>query len=260
MAFFTGSVFSKALQMDTGLSVVTPRVFSPEEAPFQTVYLLHGLSDNCHDWNQNTQLGLLADTYRLRFVMPEVQRCFYADMAYGPQYFTYITEELPAICKRLFGVSDRREDSYIMGLSMGGYGALKCALTKPERYAGCGAFSAVCDLQGRLDALQDDYSRRESQAIFGMDLKLAPENDLFQLAKTCEKRGVKPNIFMTCGTEDELYAMNRSFWEEIEQLDLPCTYQEWVGAHEWYFWNKSLHLACAHFFQKPAVKDYCNIV
>ena len=85
-----------------------------------------------------------AGTPGLRSVMPEVQRSFYADMAAGLDYFGYVAVELPAMCERMFGLPHERTKRYVMGLSMGGYGALKCALTYPERYAGVGSFSGRC--------------------------------------------------------------------------------------------------------------------
>ena len=56
-------------------------------------------------------------------------------MACGLPYFTYVSEELPTLCRRMFSLSAAREKNYVFGLSMGGYGAMKCALTYPGRYA-----------------------------------------------------------------------------------------------------------------------------
>lgn len=96
------------------------------------LYLLHGLSDNHSCWLRRTAVDRYAEEYGIAVVMPEVQRSFYCDMAHGPAYFTYIADELPQICQRLFRLSDKREDTFIAGNSMGGYGALKAALSRPE--------------------------------------------------------------------------------------------------------------------------------
>lgn len=263
MANFSGSISSTVLDMKTGLSVVTPRDILNSTDPYKVVYLLHGLSDNCHDWNENTQLTLLANTYNVVFIMPEVQRSFYTDMVHGLKYFTYISDELPKLCKRLFNISSKREDTYVMGLSMGGYGALKCALSRPEQYAGCAAFSAACYLSDCLDKSDTPEFENvisEMKAVFGENYEKAPENETCYLAKICEKSPVKPDIFMTCGTEDFIYDMSFKFKNFMMDIDIPFTYMEWPGVHEWYLWNKSLHLACEHFFTRINPDwNYCNI-
>lgn len=260
MAYLKGSIYSEALQMRSGLVIVTPKnVADLREKPPKAVYLLHGLSDNCDDWAQNAQLPLLADAYRLIFLVPEVQRSFYTDMAYGPAYFTYIADELPRLCQSLLPLTGKREDTYVMGLSMGGYGALKCALSRPERFAGCAAFSAACILEDCVEFAQGQVMQ-EMRSVFGLNSELLPQNDLRFLAKECEKKPQKPEIFMTCGTEDFIHEQSVKFREFMKGVDIPFTYQEWPGVHEWYLWNKSLHLACRHFFPRVTPEDYCNIV
>ncbi|WP_077532394.1 alpha/beta hydrolase [Massiliimalia massiliensis] len=264
MANFSGTIYSKTLDMRTHLNIVTPKDILDVPDNGKIVYLLHGLSDDADAWLKNAQLPLLANDYNLTFVLPEVQRSFYTDMAYGLDYFTYVTEELPKICKRLFGLSDKREDNYVMGLSMGGYGALKCALKKPEQYAGCAAFSALTDLHFLLKQAREDFPRpehaiREIKAVFGQDYELMEENDLYRIAKECEKNPLKPRIFMACGTEDFLHEINLQFRDFMSSLDFDYTYQEWAGIHEWYLWNKALHLACGHFFPRYVTENYCNI-
>lgn len=145
MAFLNCEVFSKTLNMATALRVILPD--EGELGAANTVYLLHGLSDNSSGWTRYTAVEQYARERGLAVVMPEVQRSFYADMAAGLDYFGYVAVELPAMCERMFGLPHERTKRYVMGLSMGGYGALKCALTYPERYAGVGSFSGVVDIR-----------------------------------------------------------------------------------------------------------------
>ena len=103
-------------------------------------------------------------------------------------------------------------------------------------------------------------SYQELQAIWGMNLEKMEENDIRVLAKQCEKSSLKPDIFVTCGTEDYIYEMSVRLRDFMKGVDLPFTYQEWPGSHEFYLWNKSLHLACEHFFTRVDPENYCNIV
>src|SRR5690606_35149889 len=110
------------------------------------LYLLHGLSDDDTIWLRRTSIERYVAGLGLAVVMPNVHRSFYADMAYGGQYWTFLTEELPRVAGDFFPLSDAREDNYVAGLSMGGYGAFKWALSYPERFAAAGSLSGVLDL------------------------------------------------------------------------------------------------------------------
>ena len=258
MADFTGNVYSKVLGMNTAVRIITPKRRN-HNGPFRAVYLLHGLSDNSTDWVINTRCSLLAQDYDMMLIIPEVQKSFYIDMAEGAPYFTYITQELPEIMETLFRVSSKREDRYVMGISMGGYGALRCALTYPERYAGCAAFSPACDIQLVMQACLEENPMMAPQEAMGIVGKKVVEQfqehpellepyDLFALAQKQDKNPVKSKLFVTCGTEDFIHQMSVNLAEAMEPLHYDFTYLEWPGIHEWYFWDESVHLAFEHFF------------
>lgn len=161
MAFFRCDLMSESLGMTTSVLVTMPDTDDLDTAPI--IYLLHGLTDNCTGWARYTQAEHLARTHSAILIMPEVQRSFYTDMACGPKYFTYVNQELQAMVRRFFGIQPNPARTYIMGLSMGGYGALKCALTAPQQYAGAAGFSSVADIKAKLPT----FSRwHEDQALF----------------------------------------------------------------------------------------------
>lgn len=256
MATFSGTIFSKALDMCTGLTVVTPADITFDETPYKVVYLLHGLSDNHSCWKDNSRVSLYATEYNVVFIMPEVQRSYYFDMAYGLNYFTYISEELPKICKKLFNISSKREDTYVMGLSMGGYGAMKCALTYPEKYAACGAFSAACKVEHTIrnqSLAHNDSFLKQFKGVIGTELLPPDEGNLYKLAEKAMKKDCQTEIFLTCGTEDDShYQDNVDLAEYLESIGYPCRSQWWKGVHDWYFWDDSLKLMMETFFSKSA--------
>ena len=145
MALLKVEYASKVLEMTTSFQAVLPDEGDLKDA--RVVYLLHGLTDNCTGWTRYSSCERYARERGVALIIPEVQRSFYIDGVYGLNYFTYVSQELPRAVHRMFSLSLAREKNYVMGLSMGGYGALKCALTYPERYAGCGSFSGVADLE-----------------------------------------------------------------------------------------------------------------
>ena len=239
MAYIRCDYSSDFLKMNTSMIVLLPEKRPPAQAP--VIYLLHGLTDNCTGWTRYTSVERYARELEAAVVMPEVQRSFYTDMALGVDYFSYIRQELPEVCGRLFGLASDREKNYIMGWSMGGYGAIKCALTAPSQYAGCAAFSAVTDVAGRWERANAGEGR-EFCAIFGTE-KLVPENcDLFALARKADP-AILPAFYLTCGEQDALYEENLAFAKLLRQRNIGMEFLHWSGDHSWDFWDRSLRQA-----------------
>lgn len=256
MAVFRGDIRSTALGMDTGLAVILPydRPAGVQQTPCKVLYLLHGLGDNCAAWCRYTAIERYARDKGLAVIMPEVQRSFYHDMVHGPDYFTYVSEELPALCGAMFGISTRREDTYIAGLSMGGYGALKCGLTHPGRYAGCASFSGAVDLVGVMaEHSENEALSEEFKAVLGTGLQIRDGDNLMVLAEAVSRlpRAQQPAVYITCGTEDFLYEGNQRFKAHLETLPLDFTFVEWPGEHEWGFWDVSVAKALEFFLPEP---------
>ncbi len=248
MAHLRCDIKSDVMGMYTSLEVVLPDYGRMKDAP--VIYLLHGLSGNCSDWSRFTAVEQYVAKKGAAVIMPEVQRSFYADMALGIDYFSYVREELPQLCSRLFGLSLRREKNYIMGLSMGGYGALKCALSAPKRYAGCAAFSAAIEIEP-LIASASGRMARELQAILGPERKVPPEADPYALLN--RRKGAQlPRFFVTCGEQDALYQENVRFVKALEERGADVRFEHWEGDHRWEVWDKSVEMALEEFF--PAGK------
>jgi S-formylglutathione hydrolase FrmB len=266
MAFFSGTIYSASMNMDTGLGVILPhdtryrrglkelhRGIRVKEKP-KTLILLHGLSDNHAAWSLRTSVLRYAEAYDLAVLMPEVQRSYYQDMKNGPAYFSYLSAELPAAAAELFNLSVSPEDLMIAGLSMGGYGALYAGLSFPEKFHALGCFSSGFDLRSLVEEGDSPTIRqlsgweKDRRGIFGEERVFPDSSDLYKLALLTAGKPKKPRIFMSCGTEDFLYACNlrmRDLLASTGAYDLH--YEEWPGAHEWDFWDTSLRKMLAHF-------------
>ena len=129
MALLKVEYAAKSLEMATVFRAVLPD--EGDLGKVKVVYLLHGLTDNCTGWIRYSACERYARERGVALILPEVQRSFYIDGVHGLPYFTYLSQELPQTVHRMFGLSLDREQNYVMGLSMGGFGALKCALTHP---------------------------------------------------------------------------------------------------------------------------------
>jgi len=250
MAFFEMKYHSDALKMGVSVNIILPEKaktmigMSADGADsYKTLYLLHGLSDDHTTWCRRTSIERYAAEYGIAVVMPCVARSWYTDAAYGMNYFTFVTDELPRVCQGFFrGMSDKREDNFIAGLSMGGYGAIKAALTYPERFGGCASLSGAIDLTTRVRP----NIIKELEGTFGEDFKdnlVAPNtaHDVSYLAKRNAENGTQfPRLYMWCGTEDKLVECNREYHKLLCDLDVEHLYEESEGNHSWKWWD--LHI------------------
>lgn len=247
-----GTVYSETLRLDTGISILTPKNYHGIDR-YKVVYLLHGLAGNHESWLANTMLPVYAEKYQMIFIMPEVTRSFYTDMAQGPAYFTYVAEELPMLIQQVFNVSAKKEDTYVIGASMGGYGALKLALTHPNVFGNALAFSAATLFMAegveKLRSLENlearqaeigEYLAKDLEAAFGVDYgHFQAKADLLTLIQDFGEKP-RPNLYVSCGTSDQLLADNRRFNQELIERGWLLTYHEFAGGHDWYHFNEAL--------------------
>lgn len=233
---------SEELDRNTRMTVILPEQGDPGNA--DVVYLLHGLGDDGSGWLRYTSVERYARFYGLALVVPDGGRSFYTDMRLGLPYFTFVHDELRETCMRFFGFSPKREHTYVMGLSMGGYGALKCCLSTPRRYAGCAAFSAVADIKTTV-AERKDGSEKEFQAIFGEEVE--EKDDLSALLEKAEAEDIPP-LYLACGEQDPRLRQTEDFASALRKKGAPVTCEHWEGIHGWDFWDEAVRRAFASFF------------
>ncbi len=252
MAFVDFHFFSETLGLTCAAHLILPQPTTlqigmaggVERERYPTLYLLHGLSDDHTIWTRRTSIERYAAAKNIAVVMPAVARSFYQDMASGPRYWTFISEELPALCQRYFPLSAAREDNFVAGLSMGGYGALRLGLARPEKFAAAASLSGALDLARRLREVGkagSRISRAEWGGIFGPALQAPAPADLWLLARTLTAApGPKPALYLACGTEDELLDDTRTFHAHLQAAKLPVTYRESPGLHDWAYWDAEI--------------------
>ena len=243
MALITCDFFSEALERGTSMTVILPQptqeqigvTGAVQEGPPRLLYLLHGLSDDHTAWLRYTSIERYAAARGFAVVMPAVDRSFYANEARGHAYWDYVSEELPQVVGRFFRVSGEPADTFVAGLSMGGYGALKLAVTFPERYAGVASLSGVADIRQLADRLdRAEIVERVFGGVFG------PEDDLFGLLATVDP-ATAPRLYVGCGTEeDRLMPPNERFVEEARTRGLDVTSDFRPGVHEWGLWDAQI--------------------
>lgn len=255
MGIFSGTFYSESLMQTTRIQVIFPDL-SNDVTPVVTgtprvLYLLHGLGGDCEEWTRFSKIEYYAKKYNFIIILPQVQRSFYCDTACGSRYFTFVADELPEICSRWFRLDTSRENTFIAGESMGGYGAFKCALSRPDRYGAAASLSGVLDYAALscriLTGDWGDVLPQELRGIHGTVGLPEKKDDLLHLLQQTAPLARKPRLLQLCGTEDFLYADNQTFRRAAQEAHYPITYLEGPGDHEWPYWDKAIQHAFQFF-------------
>jgi len=239
--------FSDSLALSTSMTVLLPQRTTSQigmagtagDGPPPVLYLLHGLSDDDTIWLRRTSVERYVAELGLAVVMPQVHRSFYADEAYGGRYWTFLSEELPALVSSWFRVSERREDTFAAGLSMGGYGALKWALREPSRFAAAASLSGALHIGGSDSRPIRKEDPHLYERIWGNRSPAGSDDDLLALVMRAEPAEL-PQLYVCCGEQDELLPGNRAFLDGCRAASVPVTTSFGPGAHDWAYWDATI--------------------
>jgi putative tributyrin esterase len=234
----------ETVKVNLPLNIILPdpgKMGAVPVAKRKVLYLLHGLSDDASAWQRYSSIETLAAAYGLVVVMPSAGRSFYTDMPNGQKYFTYLTEELPRYLQDIFGLSPRREDTFIAGNSMGGYGAIKAAFLHPELYSAAASFSGVLSLLV-LQALPDDPRREEFSLLFRdlENLSGSEHDPATWLNRAAENPSALPKLFISVGRQEDIYVLSGMFHAACQSLGVSSEYYEEDGQHDWFLWDKHI--------------------
>lgn len=238
MALLHVDFYSDVLGRSTHMDAILPeRSASPA---WKTLYLLHGMTDDFSSWQRRSSVERCAEERNLAVILPDGDLTWYADTPWGENYFDFISRELIAISRRMFPrLSHARADTFVAGNSMGGYGALKCALRRPETFSKAASFSGALDAAALPQLPEPLADASYWTDIFGpIDQIPGSENDLFAAARACREK--RPEIWMWCGTEDFLHAMNLRVRDHLQELGYQIDYSEGPGDHQWKYWDREL--------------------
>lgn len=247
MALVQVDFLSESLMRTVTISAIIPfdKDTREDKQPFKTLYLLHGMMGNHRDWVNGTRIQRWAEEKNLAIIMPSGENYFYVDSkASGERFGEFIGKELPKKMARLFHLSSKREDNFIGGLSMGGYGALVNGLKYNETFSKIGALSSGL----LVDKIVDDTTDYWVTDIFGPSYLSTVFGDLNELKgsdkdyealilKLKEEEANIPDIYLCCGTEDTWLEANKQYANFLKEQGISHTYEEGPGGHDWDFWD-----------------------
>ncbi len=250
MAIIEVNFISKCLMRTVTFNAIIPvDKFGPqaenaEQKPLKTLYLLHGIFGNYTDWVNGTRIQAWAEANDLAVIMPSGENRFYLDdEKSGELYGEFIGKELVEFTRKLFPLSDKREDTFIAGLSMGGYGAIRNGLKYAENFGCVIGLSAALVHDTWKDADNSapifTFRRNYYEAIFGEydKVKGSDKDPKALLLKLKEEGRPVPKMYLCCGTEDDLVTANRDFRDFLNENGVDLTYVEGPGKHDWVFWD-----------------------
>ena len=263
--FLSGSTDVNMILPDCARSQ-NPAAFYGNGKKYPVLWLLHGTFGDYSDWLRKTNVELYAEEKNLIVVMPSAHNTDYANwpgFGTGYQVFDYLTGELMPLVYGWFPASDRREDNFIAGLSMGGRGAIAYAWAYPGKFAALYSMSwvpqdmrpAAAELESGEPApnpwaaLDRERNRHRLENAGGIEAYLASPQNTWDKAKEIAKRDDMPRMYFSCGTADfVMYRHFKAFRAYAEELGLKAEFTETEGYnHEWRFWEKEIRRAIEIF-------------
>lgn len=217
---------------------------------YPVLWLLHGTSGDNDCWMRFTRLESWAEQYKIAVIMPDCRLSAFCDMDKGPAFYTFVTDELPRVCRAIFPILDQRENNFIGGLSMGGYGAMKIGLRNADK------FSLILNLSGGVDrvahvknTIQQNkitglHNLSAMRATFGeLSMVKGSVNDVFALAESLAQSGLpKPKIFSSIGTKDPHWDENIRLRALLIKNDYDVYWEQGPYIHDWTNWNHYIEL------------------
>lgn len=245
MALIQVNYLSKALFRTVPMNVILPvdrfdadtdRYLNGPERKYKTLYLLHGLLGNYIDWVSQTRIQKWAEEKNLAVVMPSGDNAFYFNSRTPwNDYGTFIGQELVEITRRMFPLSDKREDTFIAGLSMGGFGALRNGIVYSD------TFSYVAGLSAAVHIFEDTSEEANNGLFDNKEAASKTDKNPWVAVEDMLAAGRSvPHIYMACGTQDDLMPANIAFRDYLESKGIKVTWDEDDYGHDWDFWDSQI--------------------
>lgn len=258
MANIQGTFFSPSISRSTTFQIVLPNDIAggpdPQnphfKRPMKTLLLLHGYCGYCNDWLYHANICALAAKYNIAIVLPSGDNSFYLNApASNMHYEDFLCKDLIDYLQKTFSLAKSPEDTYIGGLSMGGFGAIHSGLAHPETFSKMFGLSSamiadeVCEMK---PGTHNDMANYDYYATFfgnPKELRHSHNHPKYLVEERLAKGERIQPIFMACGSEDFLIEPNRDFKKFLEEKKVDFIYKESTGIHDWNFWNEYIEPA-----------------
>jgi S-formylglutathione hydrolase FrmB len=242
----TGSLMQDVVFHSAALNRDMPyRVFLPahvdEGKKLPVVYLLHGGNGSFRDWSNDSQVSQFA-VDGLILVMPEGEFSYYMNSAEEPadRFEDYTFGDLINDAESRFPAARSRDKRALIGISMGGFAAIKIALTRPDLFSFVAALSPPIEITHRRFNVRrwGEWSRiRKIFGPWGSETRLS--RDPLSLIKNTDPAKV-PYIYLTVGQNEPLLGADHMFADRLESLHFRHEFETEPGGHDWNQWNRQI--------------------
>ncbi len=253
-----GRLASPALGREMGFGVYLPPNWDGRRR-LPLLVFLHGGGDNEHCLDRYHVTGVL-DEWILKgmippfiMVVPDGERGFWRNWYDGShRYEDYVVDDVIGRVRQMYPVLPGRESTHLMGISMGGAGALYMALHRPEVFASAAAISAPLYNTDQVLEFLDNFLWRtfaHVQRIFGPPERARHESENIygKIRGPEDLRGLA--LLLGAGTRDRggLLETNLAFHEHLKLLSVPHRYLVYEGGHRWEDWLRIFPvILCKH--------------
>ena len=262
MAFMTLNFQSSCLSGNTEVIVILPdkpwkagpAEFYGSGKKYKVLWLLHGTFGDHTDWLRKSNIELYACEKDLIVVCPNGMNTNYGNWpTYGLGYnmYDFLFDELMPLVYGWFPASDKREDNFIAGLSMGGRGTCVYAFNHPEKFAAAACLSAAPRNFAETAEKEPGLWERTQKSFpnyGGKEGFLAGPENTWEIVKEKAKTGELPRLYFACGEDDMLYPAFKDFRKYAGEIGLEATFETIPGyKHEWRFWDLTIQKALKFF-------------
>ncbi|MBQ5341525.1 MAG: hypothetical protein J6W57_05940 [Oscillospiraceae bacterium] len=238
MPFFRVRFESETLGGEGEFGVFLPRNAKP---PYKTLWLLHGAFGDFFESIQYSSVLMYAEQRGMAVVAPSSYMGVYTDMVYGENGYSFVKEVLEKAPKLFSCLSTERENSYLMGISMGGHGTFKLAMEFPERFRGSCGFSSPVDMvftMGLLESGNHGGGHELFDAFGSSDMYRDTVGDVIGNMKKNLEAGKKlPRLALCWGDADHAAFEDERVMKIFEELGVKVYSRVGPGGHNFDTWD-----------------------
>ena len=250
MSLFTIKFESEALGGEGEFAVFLPRIAQP---PYKTLWLLHGAFGDFSETIQYSSVLMYAEQRGMAVVAPSSYMGVYTDMVYGENGYSFVKEVLEKAPKLFSCLSTKREDSYLMGISMGGHGTFKLAMEFPERFRGACGFSSPVDMvftMGLLESGNHGGGHELFDAFGSSDMYRDTVGDVIgNLKKNLEEGKMLPRMALCWGDKDHAGFEDERIRKIFDELGVELYSRVGPGGHNFDTWDPMMEEVLDHLME-----------
>lgn len=243
MAFITLNYKSMALMRSVAVTVFLPTdmMLTDAKPPFKTLYFLPGYSADSMELCSYLNFRAQSELKGIAVVIPNGDNSFYLDHpGRNSNYSTFVGKELVEVTRQLLPLSDKREDTYIGGISMGGYGALRNGKLYKDTFSKIVAMSPGIEFKSIMfQEPSVGFSKELFANLFGGEEEYLKGDANLERIYECAGEEIAQELFLCCGRQDILvYEQNKEFADKLKKWGVPHIYREVEGNHDLDTWEK----------------------